>query len=52
MDNLLDLDQNDDESYILYPTDEEERKVHTPYVEPMDFSLENSSSIKPISTKI
>jgi hypothetical protein len=52
MDNLINFNQTDFEPYNFCYPEEEERKVHTPYVEPQDFSMENSEGIKPISSKI
>lgn len=46
--NLSYSHTHDIDFYILGEPEEEERKVHTPFVEPMDFTNEYSSSIKPI----
>lgn len=52
MDNLLSFNVTDFDPYIFCTPEDEERKVHTPYVEPQNFSLENCQAIMPINTKI
>lgn len=52
MDNLLSFNGNEYDAYMFCAPEEEERKVHTPYVEPQDLSIELCSSIHPINSKI
>ncbi len=52
MDKFLSFNTCEYDPYMFCAPEEEERKVHTPYMEPQDYSLEFYPSFQPISSKI
>ncbi len=52
MDKFLSFNTSEYDPYMFCAPEEEERKVHTPYMEPQDYSLEFYPSFHPISSKI